>query len=65
MFCVPAPIPIKPILTRALLNKLTAFGKDEILLLDDEKELQKFREINDTWQHKGVYGALSLFIETL
>lgn len=55
--------PNKANINRALLNKFTAFGKDEILSLDDEKELQKFREINDTWQREGVYGALTLFMK--
>ncbi|MGZ2371709.1 UvrD-helicase domain-containing protein [Ancylomarina sp. YFZ004] len=53
--------PDKSNINRALYNQFTTFSHADILTLDDERELERFRMIKEAWLKNGVYDALTLF----
>jgi exodeoxyribonuclease V beta subunit len=48
-------------INRALYNPFTSFSHADILSLDDERELERFRRIKEAWLKNGIYDALTLF----
>lgn len=49
-------------ISRALLNLYFGYGTEQIIHLDDQKELARFRTLKEVWEGEGIYNALSLFL---
>lgn len=50
-------------LARALLNPYFGYDTQAIIRMDDEEELERFRELRETWNKWGIYNALSAFLK--
>ncbi|HQB23059.1 MAG TPA: UvrD-helicase domain-containing protein, partial [Bacteroidales bacterium] len=49
-------------ISRALLNPYFGFGTEQVVQMDDQKELARFRELKEKWEEEGIYSALSAFL---
>ena len=50
-------------ISRALLNRYFGYGTAQIIQMDDQKELARFRRLKEVWEDQGIYNALSLFLK--
>lgn len=50
-------------ISRALLNRLVGFSKEDLFSLNDEEELLVFKDLMKAWEKNGVYACLSLFVK--
>ncbi|HPU83442.1 MAG TPA: UvrD-helicase domain-containing protein [Bacteroidales bacterium] len=50
-------------LGRALLNPYFGFDTEAVISMDEEKELERFREMHAIWSEWGIYNALSAFLK--
>ena len=51
-----------PAINKALLSPLTGFTRTEILRLNQEEELERFKEYGEQWNKNGIYATLMKFI---
>ncbi|MEO5890165.1 MAG: exodeoxyribonuclease V subunit beta [Ferruginibacter sp.] len=49
-------------INKALLSPLTGFNAADILAMDDEQALNRFKEYQHLWEHEGIYVMLTKFI---
>ncbi len=54
--------PNRKSLSRALLNPYFGYDTNAILTMDEDTELERFRELGEIWKEQGIYNALSLFL---
>ena len=50
-------------INKALLNSFTGFDSEEILQLDNEQELLRFKKYYQTWKEQGIYATLLKYID--
>ncbi len=55
--------PYRNNISRALLNPYFGYGTEQIIQMDDQKELARFRRLKEVWEEQGIYNALSLFLK--
>lgn len=55
--------PDRTTLGRALLNRYFGFDTPDVLHMDEEKELERFRHLYEKWNSSGIYNALSAFLK--